>query len=181
MKKAAFPGSFDPPTFGHLDIIERASGIFDALLVIVAVNPAKNNLFTAPERVSLLNDLVKKFDNVTVAVCPQSMLLVDFLREHDIGVLVRGLRNTIEFAKEVEVAAVNKTLSTPCLQKNKDDGRGGSGVETLFLPSKPEFSVVSSSAVRIIAHYAGDLSAFIPQEVSTALREKFNMGENDKK
>lgn len=180
MKKAAFPGSFDPPTFGHLDIIERASAIFDELVVVVALNPEKNNVFPGGERVSLLKELVEKFDNVTVMSCPESMLLVDFLQEHHIEVLVRGLRDTIEFSKEVELAAINRMLSSRHSAKNKNTVKHA-GIETIFLPSKPEFTVVSSSAVRTIADYSGDLSAFIPPKVVSALRKKFNTERNKKK
>jgi pantetheine-phosphate adenylyltransferase len=180
MKKAAFPGSFDPPTFGHLDIIERASAIFDRLLVVVALNHEKNNVFSGGERVKLLEKLVKKFDNVTVALCPESMLLVDFLRRSKIDVLVRGLRNTVEFTKEVELAAINKLLSTGHGAANKNDAKRGTGIETIFLPSKPEFTVVSSSAVRVIAAYSGDVSPFIPPAVAAEMQKKFNTEKNNK-
>jgi pantetheine-phosphate adenylyltransferase len=170
MKRAVFPGSFDPPTFGHLDIIERGSRIFDELIVVVAENPAKNNLFSAEERCAMIRGLTKKTVNVSVDICPASSLLVDFLRNKGIDFIVRGLRGLDDWKEESELATVNKILSAG--KESEGVHPMYPGVETVFLTTKHEFSVISSSAVRTIARFNGDLSFFIPAEVASAIHKK---------
>ncbi|MDR3300987.1 MAG: pantetheine-phosphate adenylyltransferase [Spirochaetaceae bacterium] len=170
MKRAVFPGSFDPPTFGHLDIIERGSRIFDELIVVVAENPAKNNLFSAEERCAMIRRLTEKIKNASVDICPASLLLVDFLRQKNIDFIVRGLRDYDDWKEESELASVNKILSAG--KKTAEAVPVYPGVETVFLSTRPELSVISSSAVRTIACFNGDLSFFIPAEVATAIHKK---------
>ncbi|GHU79802.1 phosphopantetheine adenylyltransferase [Spirochaetia bacterium] len=122
MLKAAFPGSFDPPTLGHLNIIQRAASIFDELLVVVAENRQKKYLFSADERVSMITELVKDRQNVSVVICDS--LIVDFLQKQDIKLLVRGVRGVDDFSYEFELSMMNKSL----------DPR----IETIFMTTDPE-------------------------------------------
>ncbi|MDR2864971.1 MAG: pantetheine-phosphate adenylyltransferase [Spirochaetaceae bacterium] len=170
MKRAVFAGSFDPPTLGHLDIMRRASRIFDELIVVIAGNPEKNNLFPAEIRGNMIREISKKITNLSVDICPPHVLLVDFLREKKIDVLVRGLRHGVDFERERELSSINRILSAA--RKPEDQENGDSGIETVFLSSKPEFSAISSSAVRFIADYHGDLSGFIPPELVSAVRSR---------
>ncbi|MDR3324805.1 MAG: pantetheine-phosphate adenylyltransferase [Spirochaetaceae bacterium] len=164
IQRAAFPGSFDPPTLGHLDLIERARRIFEELVVLVAENPAKNNLFSAEERCALVRGLVSKMNNVSVDVCPASSLLVDFLRKERIDFIVRGVRDYKDWHEEGELAAVNNLLSAGKTNR--------AGVETVFLPTRPELSVVSSSAARTIARLGGDASFFIPPQILPLVNQR---------
>jgi len=156
MMRAAFPGSFDPPTLGHIDVIERAIKIFDNLTVIVAENSDKKYLFTVEKRKELLRLVTKKYKNVIIDSCPKEVLMVDFLRERGIGVMVRGLRISGDFEKELELAAVNRMLDRE--------------IETVFIPCRLKFSVVSSSAARVLSSYKRDLSDFVPKEIEAALQ-----------
>jgi pantetheine-phosphate adenylyltransferase len=157
MAHAAFTGSFDPPTLGHIDIIGRSRLIFDELTVVLAENRAKTALFTLDERYALMRTLVSRWDNVSVCVCSRP-LLADFLRERTIGVIVRGLRGAVDFPYEYEVSLVNKGLN-PAL-------------ETVFIACRPEFLAVRSQTVKELASLGGDVSALVPPEVRAALRGK---------
>ncbi|MDR2144156.1 MAG: pantetheine-phosphate adenylyltransferase, partial [Treponema sp.] len=121
MRKAAFPGSFDPPTLGHINIIQRASQIFDELLVIVAENRSKKYLFSARERMDIVEALVKPWKNVSTALC--TGLIVDFLKEREIPILLRGVRGFEDFSYEFELSMMNKALNPE--------------IETLFMPTDP--------------------------------------------
>jgi len=158
MIKAVFPGSFDPPTFGHLNIIERASSLFDELLVVVAVNRQKTGLFAPEERRDLLVELLDGHRNVSVHLC--DTLVVDFARNHDCKVLVRGVRSVPDFSYEFELSIMNKSINP--------------GIETIFIPTDPKFFVLRSSAIKELASYNRDLTAMVPPSVAEAVRAKFN-------
>lgn len=156
MNRAVFAGSFDPPTFGHLNIIERSRGIFEELLVVVAVNRSKQHLFTEYERCALLSQLVKQWDNVSVHLWEG--LIVDFAREHKANVLIRGIRNMSDFSYEFDLSLMNKGLDPQ--------------IETLFMPTEPRFFVLKSSSIKELASFGGNLSGMVPQPVEQALRQK---------
>jgi len=157
MLKAAFPGSFDPPTLGHLNIIQRAAGIFDELLVVVAENRQKKYLFSAEERAAMIRRLAGDRANVSVAVCDS--LIVDFLQKQGVKVLVRGVRGMEDFSYEFEVSMTNKALN--------------SSIETLFMTTDPEYFVLRSSSIKEIASFQGNISGMVPPLVAEALREKY--------
>ena len=148
MKKAIYPGSFDPLTLGHLDIIRRASDIFDDLTVGVLDNRAKTPLFSVEERVNILKEATKDMPNVNVESF--SGLLVDYARENGYHVSVRGLRAITDFEYELQIAQTNKMLSA-------------GGLDTMFLTSDVEYSYLSSSGVKEIASFGGDISHCVPQ------------------
>ena len=156
--KAAFPGSFDPPTLGHINIIQRAAGIFDELLVVVAENRQKKYLFSAEERAAMLRQLAGDHRNVSVAVC--DFLIVDFLRKEGINLLIRGVRGMEDFSYEFELSMVYKALD--------------SGIETLFMTTDPEYFVLRSSSIREIASFKGNVTGMVPPLVAEALRKKYN-------
>lgn len=158
MIKAVFPGSFDPPTFGHLNIIERAASLFDELTVVAAVNPEKKYLFRAEERFNLLSALVKPWPNVSAVLC--DTLIVDFMKARGIRLLLRGVRGPADFSYEFDLAMKNKALS--------------SGIETIFMTIDPAYLGVSSSLVREAASFHGDISALAPSLVTEALKTKFS-------
>lgn len=158
MIRAAFPGSFDPPTFGHIDIIERSRSIFDEIVVVIAENKQKQYLFSAGERRAMMTEMVKEWENVTVTLC--DTLIVDLLKQQNIRVMVRGVRNVTDFSYESELSMMNKTLSP--------------GIETIFMMTRPEFLVLRASSVRELAAFNGDLSALVPPIVADALRKKYN-------
>jgi pantetheine-phosphate adenylyltransferase len=160
MLTAAFPGSFDPPTLGHLNIIERAARIFDELLVVVAENRQKKYLFSAEERVAIVRSLVEPWKNVSVALCDS--LIVDFIKERNIRLLLRGVRGIGDFSYEFEISMMNKALA--------------SSIETLFMTTDPEYFVLRSSAIKELASFHGDVSAMVPPLVAKALRDKYNGG-----
>jgi pantetheine-phosphate adenylyltransferase len=157
MLKAAFPGSFDPPTLGHLNIIQRAASIFDELLVVVAENRQKKYLFSAGERVSMIKELVRDRNNVSVVIC--DTLIVDFLQQQGIRLLVRGVRGVDDFSYEFELSMMNKTL----------DPR----IETLFMTTDPEYFVLRSSSIKELASFQGNISGMVPPLVAEALKAKF--------
>ncbi|MDR1901389.1 MAG: pantetheine-phosphate adenylyltransferase [Treponema sp.] len=157
MLKAAFPGSFDPPTFGHLNIIERAAAIFDELLVVVAENRQKKYLFSSEERIRLVTGLIQPWKNVSVALCDS--LVVDFLNKRDIRLLIRGIRGTVDFSYEFELSMMNKALA--------------GNIETIFMTTDPDYFVLRSSAIKELASFHGDVSAMVPPPVAEALRIKY--------
>jgi pantetheine-phosphate adenylyltransferase len=157
MIKAAFPGSFDPPTFGHIDIISRAGALFDEVLVIVAENRSKKYLFTAKERALMLETLVSGRKNVSVAVCDS--LIVDFLKKMDVKLMIRGVRGVNDFLYEFEISMMNKALD--------------SKVETVFMTTDPKYLVLRSSAIKEVASFGGDVSSMVPPLVAKALKEKY--------
>ncbi|MDR2803119.1 MAG: pantetheine-phosphate adenylyltransferase [Treponema sp.] len=157
MIRAAFPGSFDPPTFGHIDIIERSRAIFDELLVVIAENKQKRYLFSAEERRAMMMEMVKKWENVKVMLC--GTLIVDLLKQQNIKIMVRGVRNVPDFSYESELSMMNKALSPE--------------IETIFMMTRPEYLVLRSSSVRELAAFNGDLSALVPPIVADALYKKY--------
>jgi len=155
--KAAFPGSFDPPTSGHINIISRAASIFNELVVVVAENKQKKYLFSADERASMMRELVKDQKNVSVTVCDS--LIVDFLKKSGIKLLVRGLRGLEDFSYEFELSMMNRTLDP--------------GIETIFMTTDPEFFVIRSSSIKELASFNGDLHGMVPPPVAKALKDKY--------
>ncbi|WP_448627333.1 pantetheine-phosphate adenylyltransferase [Geodermatophilus sp. URMC 64] len=148
MRRAVCPGSFDPVTNGHVDVINRAAGLYDELVVAVLVNPGKAGLFSVEERMDLLRDAVAGLPNVTVDSFQG--LLVDYCRGHDIPVIVKGLRAVSDFEYELQMAQMNRELA---------------GVETLFVPTAPQVGHLSSSLVKQIAQFGGDVSSLVPKAV----------------
>ncbi|MCL2244909.1 MAG: pantetheine-phosphate adenylyltransferase [Treponema sp.] len=157
MMKAAFPGSFDPPTSGHLNIIQRAASIFDELTVVVAENKQKKYLFSAEERASMIKELVKDLKNVSVTVC--DCLIVDFMQRFGIKLLVRGVRGLEDFSYEFELSMMNKALDP--------------GIETIFMTTDPEYFVIRSSSIKELASFHGNLHGMVPPLVVKALKEKY--------
>jgi len=156
MKRSAVcPGSFDPITFGHLDIIERASSLYDEVVVAVMINHSKKSLFTVEERMALIEDVCKKFPNVRVD--SWHGLLVDFCKKNEIPAIVKGLRAVSDFEYELQMSQMNHQLA---------------GVETVFISTSPQHSYLSSSLVKEIATYGGDVSAYVPPTVLTQLLKK---------
>ena len=159
MKKAIYPGSFDPVTYGHIDIIERASDIFDELIVAVLNNKAKTTLFSVDERVNILNKVLGSLPNVRVL--SYEGLLVDFAVSNGAGVVVRGLRAVTDFEYELQLAQTNSVLN--------------SGVDTVFLTTSLKYAYLSSSTVKEVASYGGDISKFVPPYVEELTHEKFGI------
>ena len=162
MLKAAFPGSFDPPTLGHLNIIQRAADIFDELLVVVAENRQKKYLFSAEERATMIRRLAGDRVNVSVTICDS--LIVDFLQKQGIKVLVRGVRGMEDFSYEFELSMMNKALD--------------SSIETIFMTTDPEYFVLRSSSIKELASFQGNISGMVPPLVAEALREKYRIKGN---
>ena len=158
MPKAAFPGSFDPPTLGHLNIIQRAAGIFDELLVVVAENRQKKYLFSAVERAEMLRQLAADYGNVSVSICDS--LIVDFIRNEGINLLIRGVRGMEDFSYEFELSMVYKALD--------------SSLETIFMTTDPEYFVLRSSSIKEIASFKGNVTGMVPPLVAEALQKKFH-------
>lgn len=154
--KAIYPGSFDPATYGHLDIIERGSRAFDKLVVGILNNQSKKNMFTLDERVEMLEHLLYDYDNIEIKVFDG--LLVDFFIEEDADVILRGLRAVSDYEYELQMAQVNKQL-------HKE-------VETLFMVANTEYSYVSSSIVKEIVQFGGNISSFVPKYVEDKMKEK---------
>jgi pantetheine-phosphate adenylyltransferase len=157
MQKAAFPGSFDPPTLGHLNIIRRAAGIFDDLLVVVAENRQKKYLFSAAERAEMIRRLTGDCGNVSVIVCDS--LIVDFLHKQGIKILVRGVRGMEDFSHEFELSMMNKALD--------------SGIETIFMTTDPEYFVLRSSSIKEVASFQGNVSGMVPPLVAEKKKKKY--------
>lgn len=158
MRRAIYPGSFDPVTNGHLDVIQRASQLFDEVVVAVAFNEAKHPLFTARERVELLARTVEKIPNVKVAGF--GGLLMQFAREREACAVVRGLRAVSDFEFEFQMALMNRKLEPK--------------IETVFLTPKEEYTYLSSRIVKEIARLGGDVGEFVPAIVAKGLRKKYS-------
>jgi pantetheine-phosphate adenylyltransferase len=155
LRRVVCPGSFDPITNGHLDIIGRAARLYDEVTVAVLINVEKSSLFTVDERIDMLQTVTKQYPNVTVRKFHG--LLVDFCRQNDIPAIVKGIRVVSDFDYELQMAQLNYRLS---------------GVETLFMPTNPEYSFLSSSRVKEIARYGGDVSGLVPDLVHKLLIER---------
>lgn len=162
MKTAIYPGSFDPVTLGHYDIIERSSKIFDRLIVGVLNNSAKSPLFSVEERVKMLKDVTKGLPNVEVMAFDG--LLIDFARAKEAQVIVRGLRAVTDFEYELQMAQTNRVLAQD--------------VDTVFLTTSLEYAYLSSTTMKEVAYFGGDLSKFAPKEITDAVMEKIHSGKN---
>ena len=152
MHIAVCPGSFDPVTYGHIDIVARAARLFDQVTVAVLVNPAKDGMFSADERVEMMRAAVADYSTVTVEKFDG--LLVDFCVERGIQAIVKGLRAVMDFDYELQMAQMNSRLT---------------GVETVFVPTSPEWSYLASSLVKEVAGHGGDVSGLLPPPVLAAL------------
>ena len=159
MSTAIYPGSFDPMTLGHLDIIERSSRIVDELNVAVLKNNAKNPLFSADERVSMIKEMTESMPNVTVASFDG--LLVDYMKEINATIIVRGLRAVTDFEYELQIAQTNHV-------ENPE-------VETIFLTTSLQYSYLSSTIVKEFASYGGDISKFVPARFIDRIYEKYHI------
>lgn len=159
MGKAIYPGSFDPVTFGHLDMIKRSAAIMDELIVGVLNNSAKNSLFSVDERVSMLKELTKDIPNVTVDFFDG--LLVDYMKKSGATIIVRGLRAVTDFEYELQIAQTNHVEYPEA--------------ETIFLTTNLKYSYLSSSIVREFAAYGGDISNFVPPQFIDRIYEKYNI------
>ncbi len=155
MRRAVCPGSFDPVTLGHLDIVERASKIYDEVTVAVLINKKKSSLFSVEERMALLADVTAVYGNVKVDSFHG--LLVDYCKAHGIPVIVKGLRAISDFDYELQMAQMNHGLA---------------GVETMFMTTNPLYSFLSSSLVKEVATYGGDVSKLVPERVLASLTER---------
>lgn len=159
MKRAIYPGSFDPVTNGHVDIILRSSKIVDRLIVGVLNNSAKKSLFSVEERVSMLKELTKDLPNVEVTSFDG--LLVDYMREIDASIIVRGLRAVTDFEYELQIAQTNHIENTD--------------IETIFLTTNLQYTYLSSTIVKEFASYGGDISKFVPEQFVDRIYEKYNI------
>ncbi len=157
MNIAVYPGSFDPTTNGHLDVIERAAKIVDKLIVGVLINPSKHGLFTVEERVAQLKELTKALPNVEVRSF--SGLLVDFARSVDARIVIRGLRAVTDFEYEFQMALTNRSLADE--------------IETLFIPTSAHYMYVSSSMVKEVASFGKSVEGMVPESIQKQMDEKF--------
>ncbi|WP_027430743.1 pantetheine-phosphate adenylyltransferase [Lachnospira multipara] len=162
MKKAIYPGSFDPVTLGHLDIIERSAKLVDHLIVGVLNNKAKTPLFSVDERVNMLKEVTKHIPNVEVLSF--SGLLVEFAKEHEVNAIIRGLRAVTDFEYELAMSQTNKVAAP--------------SIDTVFLNTSLEYAYLSSSIVKEMAMYNGDISKFVPEYVIDKVNEKYNASNN---
>lgn len=157
MITAVYPGSFDPVTYGHLDIIQRGAKVFDKVVVAVLENPSKKPLFTVQERTQLLREVTQEIENVEIEAFHG--LLVDYMRLKEANTIIKGLRAVSDFEYELQMASINRTLNDQ--------------VETFFMMTNNKYSFLSSSIVKQVAQYNGSVKDFVPYPVEKALREKF--------
>lgn len=155
VRRALCPGSFDPVTNGHLDIIGRCASLYDEVVVAVFINQSKSSLFSVEERRDLLVEVTAHYGNVVIDTFQG--LVVDYCRVHDIPVIVKGLRAVSDFDYELQMAQMN---------------RGLAGVDTLFMPTNPEYSFLASSLVKEIARWGGEVSSLVPPNVLERLKER---------
>jgi pantetheine-phosphate adenylyltransferase len=156
MFRVVLPGTFDPPTNGHLDILQRASRLFEAVVVVVAVHPGKTNLFTGEERFGMMKALSAELPNVSVSLWDG--LIVSFAEQHGIHMIVRGVRALSDFDYEFELAAMNRSLNPR--------------VETILIPTDQKYSVLRSSVIKDIARFGGAVASMVPPIVAEALKRK---------
>ena len=157
MTVALCPGSFDPPTSGHVDVIRRCALLFDRVVVGVVMNPSKQSLFTLDERVEFLRAALADLPQVVVR--RHQGLLVDFARREGAQVLVKGLRAVSDFDSELQMAQMNQTVG---------------GLETMFMPTRPAWSFLSSSLIREVACLGGSVAGLVPESVAEAMKERFH-------
>ncbi|MDE0231434.1 MAG: pantetheine-phosphate adenylyltransferase [bacterium] len=157
MTVALCPGSFDPPTSGHVDVIRRCARLFDRVVVGVVANPSKQSFFTLEERVGFLQNAL--CDLPQVVVRHYQGLLVDFARQEGAAVLIKGLRAVSDFDSELQMAQMNQTVG---------------GIETMFMPTRPEWSFLSSSLIREVAALGGSVQGLVPDDVAQAMKERFS-------
>jgi len=155
---AMLPGSFDPPTLGHIDIIERASKMYDKLYVVVAENVQKNPLFNAEERKAMLKEILK--DDVNIEVVVHNGLVIDFAKKNNIKIMIRGVRALVDFGYEFELAMTNKQLFED--------------LEVLFMPTSPNYFLLRSSAIKELAFYGANIETMVPPIVAKKIKERFN-------
>ncbi len=155
-----YPGSFDPITFGHLDVLERATNLFDKVIITIAVNTRKNSIFTPDERISLIRESISKETwSEKVDIRKFTGLLVDFAHESNVKTLIRGVRQFSDYEYEFRMALMNRKL--------------GRDIDTIFLMPSEHLTFVSGSLVREIAYWGGDVSHFVPANVAEALKNKY--------
>lgn len=157
MIKAIFAGSFDPVTYGHLNVIQRSSTLFDEIHVVVAENKQKKYLFSLEQRLLMLEELVSDLKNVTVSYC--NSLIVEYAKKVGAKVLIRGVRNITDFSYEFDLSLMNKGLCP--------------SIETIFIPTEPKYFVLKSSSIKELASFGGDVSTMVPPLVESALKEQF--------
>ncbi|MCY1152175.1 MAG: pantetheine-phosphate adenylyltransferase [Sphaerochaetaceae bacterium] len=155
---AMLPGSFDPPTLGHIDIIERSAKMYEKLYVVVSSNIQKNPLFTAQERKEMLQEILQNHDNIEVVI--YDGLVVDFARKHKIKIMIRGVRALVDFGYEFELAMTNKQLYDE--------------LEVLFMPTSPNYFLLRSSAIKELAFYGADIETMVPPIVAKNIKERFD-------
>ena len=156
---AMLPGSFDPPTNGHIDIIERSAALYDKLFVVVADNVQKSCLFTADERMDMLKKILKGYENIEVVTYPG--LVVQFAQENRVGVMIRGVRALVDFGYEFELAMTNKQLNN--------------SLEVLFMPTSPKYFQLRSSAIKEMAAYGADISPMVPPLVVKMMGDRIKL------
>lgn len=164
MKKAIYPGSFDPPTYGHLDMIERSAKLVDELNVAVLMNKAKNPLFSVDERVNMIKEMTAHLPNVTIGSF--SGLLVDYAESIHANMIIRGLRAVTDFEYELQLAQTNHIVSPK--------------IDTVFLTTSLEYAYLSSTIVKEVASFKGDISNFVPPEIMHKVYEKYDIVKADK-
>lgn len=165
MVKAVYPGSFDPVTFGHLDIISRAAKVVDELIIGVLINRQKTPLFSMEERIEMLKEVTKEFPNVTVKAFEG--LTVEFAKEHQAKLIIRGLRAVTDFEYEMQLAQVNHSVENE--------------IDTMFFTTSLEYAFLSSTLVKEVAYYGSDTSKFVPEPVVCKLKEKYPHKEEQKR
>jgi len=158
MVSALYPGSFDPVTLGHLDLVERALPLFEHVIVAVGVNTQKSPIFTADERVEMLREALPESAKLTVVTF--TGLVVDYCREHGVGAILRGLRTVSDFDSEYQMALTNRHMEPK--------------IESVFMMPSPQFSYVSSSLIREIVRCGGDVRSFLPESVEQRLRDRLS-------
>ncbi|MDR1073846.1 MAG: pantetheine-phosphate adenylyltransferase [Treponema sp.] len=158
--KAVLPGSFDPPTLGHGNLIERAAGVFDELLVVVAENRQKKYFFSAEERVYMLKELARPFPNVEIFIWDS--LIAGFMKQHNARLLIRGARDSRDFAYEFELSLMYKAIDP--------------NIETIIMPTDPKYFASRSSSIKELASFHGDISSMAPPFVVRALTVRYGEG-----
>ncbi len=158
MKRAIYPGSFDPVTFGHIDMIERSAKMVDELVVAILINSAKNPLFSVEDRVSMLEEISGHIPNIRITSF--NGLLIDYAREVDASVIVRGLRAVTDFEYELQIAQTNRIIN--------------SQIDTVFLTTSLEYAYLSSTIVKEVASYGGDISHFVPERLIDRIYAKYS-------